>query len=80
MPLTHPESHVVNGERFGADSLLVIPRDADFRIHDIATSMHTAPFGECGVANQHMRRFVGMTIGSVFGRIAGQEAASNARN
>lgn len=26
--------------------------------------MHTAPFGECGVANQHMRRFVGMTMGS----------------
>lgn len=32
VPLTHPEMHVVNGQRFDADSLLVIPRDADFRI------------------------------------------------
>ena len=31
--------------------------------NDIATSMDTAPFGECGVADQHMRRFIGLTMG-----------------
>lgn len=43
---------------------LRVTLDASLCIHDIATSMHTAPFGECSVANQHMRRFVGMTMGS----------------
>ena len=37
--------------------------DAQLCIHDIATSMDTAPFGECGVADQHMRRFIGLTMG-----------------
>lgn len=51
---------------------LRVTMDADFRIHDIATNMHTAPFGECGVADQHMRRFVGMTIGSGWRRTIDQ--------
>ena len=37
--------------------------DAQLCIHDIATSMDTAPFGECSVADQHMRRFIGLTMG-----------------
>lgn len=37
--------------------------DAQFKIHDIATRMGTTPFGECSVADQHMRRFVGLTMG-----------------
>lgn len=32
MPLTHAHEHVVNGERLDDDSLLAIPRGADFRI------------------------------------------------
>lgn len=43
---------------------LRVTLDAGLRIHDIASSMDTAPFGECGVADQHMRRFIGLTMGA----------------
>lgn len=43
---------------------LRVTLDAQLRIHDIATRMATTPFGECSVADQHMRRFIGMTMGS----------------
>lgn len=33
MPLTHAASHVVNGESLTDETLLAIPRGADFRIH-----------------------------------------------
>ena len=33
MPLTHATDHVVNGERLEDETLLAIPRGADFRIH-----------------------------------------------
>lgn len=33
MPLTHAASHVVNGEPLDDETLLAIPRSADFRIH-----------------------------------------------
>lgn len=33
MPLTHAASHIVNGEPLNDETLLAIPRDADFRIH-----------------------------------------------
>lgn len=32
VPLTHASEHIVNGERLDDDSLLAIPRNADFRI------------------------------------------------
>ena len=43
---------------------LRVTLDERFCIHAIATAMDSTPFGECGVANQHMQRFVGMTIGA----------------
>ena len=33
VPLTHADEHVVNGQALDDDSLLAIPRGADFRIH-----------------------------------------------
>lgn len=44
--------------------LLRVTVDAQLRIHDIASSMHRTPFGECGVADQHLRRMVGQTMGA----------------
>lgn len=43
---------------------LRVTLDAELRIHAVATSMQTAPFGECSQADRHMQRFVGMTMGS----------------
>ena len=37
--------------------------DAQFTIRAMDTTMGTTPFSECGVASQHMQRFVGMTVG-----------------
>ena len=61
----HPSG---SGTRHAGDAVhhlfLRVTLDAQLCIQDISTSMSTAPFGECGVADQHMRRFVGMTMGS----------------
>ena len=61
----HPHS---NGTRPAGDAVhhlwLRVTLDERFCIHAIATSMDSTPFGECGVATQHMNRFVGMTIGA----------------
>jgi hypothetical protein len=61
----HPHG---SGTRAAGDAVhhlfLRVTLDAHFGIHAIATAMDSTPFGECSVANQHMQRFVGMTIGS----------------
>lgn len=38
--------------------------DANFCIQAMATSMDITPYGECGQADRHMQRFVGMTMGA----------------
>lgn len=43
---------------------LRVTLDERLCIHAIATTMDSTPFGECGVASQHMQRFVGKTIGA----------------
>lgn len=58
--------------------------DAGLCIQDISSSMSTAPFGECGVADQHMRRFIGMTMGAGWRRtidntIGGLEGCTHLR-
>ncbi len=44
--------------------LVRVTVDAQLCIHDIQTAMDRTPFDECGVADQHVRRMVGQTMGA----------------
>lgn len=44
--------------------LLRVTLDAHFCIQAIESSMQSTPFDECGVADQHVQRMVGLTMGS----------------
>lgn len=60
----HPHEHGTRPAGQPVHHLAIrVTVDTDFKIHDIVTRMGTTPFGECGVADRHMRRFVGLTMG-----------------
>jgi hypothetical protein len=67
LDLKHYDHLHGNGTRAAGEPvhhiLVRVTVDAQLRIQDIQTSMNRTPFGECGVADQHVRRMVGQTMG-----------------